>query len=302
MNQMGLVAPGHSPLRLVGSAGPHFNSTLQSVGTSSVINANRLSFFSLCLYVPNSWAGAASDYYVYYPQTTPKWKIFLLTLTGLTLSFSFVNLLGVGLASGISTNSAWSAAYDASAGAVIVAGYNGLGGFGSFCSVVVALGVIANNIPGTYSAALGFQVLGRYGKAVPRYMWTCVVFIIYFVCAIAGRDQIFNIFENFLALMGYWLMIFIMIVLEEHLIFRRNVGFDWTAWEDKGKLPLGIAALISFLLGWMGAILGMYQVWYVGPLAKLVAGGADLGLWVGCGFTLITFPPLRWLELKRFDR
>lgn len=272
------------------------------MGDSNTIAANRLSFFSLCLYVPNSWAAAASDFYVYYPETTNKWKIFVMTLSGLTLSFAFVDLLGIGLASGIATNPAWSSAYDISSGALIVAGYNGLQGFGKFCSVIVALGVIANAIPGTYSAALGLQVLGRYLKVVPRYVWATVVAIIYFVCAIAGRNSLFVIFQNFLALMGYWLMVFICIVLEEHLIFRRDVGFDWADWESPKKLPVGIAALISFLLGWMGAILGMYQVWYTGPLAKLVGPGADLGMWVGCGFTLITFAPLRYLELKKFSR
>lgn len=100
--------------------------------------------------------------------------------------------------------------------------------------------------------------------------------------------------------MGYWVMIFICIVLEGHFIFRRDVGFNWADWESPKKLPLGIAALISFLFGWMGAILGMYQVWYTGPLGKLLGHGVDLGMWVGCGFTLVTFPPMRFLELKKF--
>ena len=145
--------------------------------------------------------------------------------------------------------------------------------------------------------------MGRFGKAVPRYVWACVVVVVYLVCALAGRNNLFDIFSNFLALMGYWIEIFICIVLEEHLIFQREIGFDWTAWEDKKRLPLGIAALIAFLFGWMGAIFGMYQAWYVGKLAILVGDyGADLGVWVGCGFTLISFPPLRYLELKRFGR
>jgi purine-cytosine permease-like protein len=93
----------------------------------------------------------------------PKWKSFVMTLTGLTLSFSFVYLLGVGLATGIAGNESWATAYDTSSGALILAGYDGLGGFGKFCDVIVALGVIANNIPGTYAAALNVQVLGRYG-------------------------------------------------------------------------------------------------------------------------------------------
>ncbi len=288
---------------LVGSAGPNFDSSIQSVGSQLTINANRLSFFSLSLSVPVSWAAAASDFYVYYPETTTTWKIFLLTLSGLTLSFTIVNLLGVGLASGIATTPAWGTADGISSGALIVAGYSGLKGFGKFCGVIVALGVIANNIPGTYSAALGCQVLGRYGKAVPRYIWTCFIVAIYFVCAVAGRDHLFEIFTNFLALMGYWIVIFISIVLEEHLIFVGKAGFDWTAWEDKKRLPVGIAALLAFLVGWAGAIVGMYQAWYVGPLAKMVGdNGADMGIWLGIGFTVITYLPLRFLELKKFGR
>jgi purine-cytosine permease-like protein len=288
---------------LVGSAGPKFDSTLASVGSASAIAANRLSFFSLSLSVPVSWAAASSDFYVYYPENTPKWKTFLMTLMGLTFSFTFVNLLGVGLASGMSSNESWNEAYAVSSGALILAGYGGLAGFGKLCGVVVALGVIANNIPGTYSAALGFQMLGRYPKAVPRYWWTCVVVGIYFVCALVGRDHLFIIFQNFLALMGYWVTVFISIVLEEHVLFKWNTGFDWTAWEDKKRLPIGYAALTAFLIGWAGCIISMYQVYFVGPIAVLVgAAGADLGIWVGCGFALVTYPPLRMLELKIVGR
>ena len=175
-------------------------------------------------------------------------------------------------------------------------------GFTKFCGIVIALGVIANNIPGTYSAALGFQMLGRYPKVIPRYWWTIVVVAIYFTCAIIGRDHLFTIFQNFLALMGYWITVFISIVLEEHL-FKWDTGFDWSAWEDQKRLPVGYAALTAFLVGWVGCIISMYQVWFTGPIALLVgASGADLGIWVGCGFALVTYPPLRFLELKIVGR
>jgi purine-cytosine permease-like protein len=264
---------------------------LQSVGAAPTIAANRLSFFSLCLYVPNSWAAAASDYYVYYPEKTSRLKIFLLTLTGLWISFTLVYMLGIGLGSGITTNLAWAKANSISTGALVVAGYGGRNNFGRFCSTIIALGV------GTYSAALGCQVMGRYGKAVPRWVWSCIMVLIELICALAGRNHLFLVFQNFLALMGYWVEIMVCIVLQEHLLFRRTLGFEWARWEDKKYLPLGIAALVSFLLGWLGAVLGMYQVWYVGRLAKL-AGGCDIGVWVGCGFALLSYPPLRWLELK----
>ena len=287
----------------MGSAGPYFDSALQSVGNPATVAANRLSFFSLQLSVPLSWAGAASDFFVYFPESMSKWKIFMMTATGLTVSFVFVNLLGVGLASGIANTPAWSDAYHISSGALILAGYGGLGGFGKFCAVVVTLGLGSNIIPSTYAAALDFQVLGRAWKAVPRHVWATITAVIYLVCAIAGRDHLFLIFQNFLALMGYWLAIFITIVLEEHTIFRRHVGFDWTAWEERKRLPVGIAALIAFLVGWMGPIVGMYQVWWTGPIARRLGDhGGDLGIWLGVAFSGIVYPPLRYLELKKIGR
>ena len=243
-----------------------------------------------------------------------------MTFLGLSASFCFVNMIGIGLATGVTTDPSWSTAYSVSSGALILAGYDSLGNFGKFCGVVVALGVISNNVPGTYAAALGCQVLGRYGKAVPRYIWVCFIVAIYFVCAVAGRNNLFEIFENFLALMGYWICIFVTIVLQEHLLFKNGLlgslglntrgdkivlplGFDWTVWEQPKKLPVGIAALIAFLVGWAGAIIGMYQNWYVGPVAMLVGGtGGDIGVWLGIAFTALTYPGLRWLEVRRFGR
>jgi purine-cytosine permease-like protein len=275
------------------------------VGSDVQIAANRLSFFSLCFYVPNSWAGAASDYYVYYPENTPKWKAFVLTYTGLTLSFTLVDMLGVGLASGVATNPVWTSAYSTSIGALITSAFSPLGRFGSFCATIICLGLIANSVPGTYSAALNCQTLGRVGLRVPRWIWTIAIVVVELVCALAGRDKVFIVFQNVLALMGYWLMIMICIVAEEHVLFRwkRGITFDWSAWDDRRKLPLGIAAFISFGMGWVGAVLGMYQVWYVGPLAKLVGDtGADIGMWLGCGVALVVFPPTRFLELKVIGR
>ncbi|KAL8854515.1 MAG: hypothetical protein Q9221_000786 [Calogaya cf. arnoldii] len=288
---------------LVGSAGPHFNSSLQSVGNTATIAANRLSFFSLQLSVPLSWAGASSDFFVYYPETTSKRTVFAMTFIGVSISFIFVNLLGVGLASGVSTNPGWDEAYHTSSGALLLAGFDGLGGFGKFCAVVVTLGLCSNVVPSLYAAALDFQVLGKVWKAIPRYFWVTVAAIIYLICAVAGRDQLFLIFQNFLALMGYWLAMFVMIVFEEHVIFRRHRGFNWAAYEDKSKLPIGIAALISFLVGWVGPIVGMYQVWWTGPVAKQVGDlGADLGIWLGIAITAVVFPPLRFVELRQIGR
>jgi len=259
---------------LAGVAGPHFDLHANpSAGLDPrTIIGNRLSFFSLCLSAAITYAGAAADYFVYYPENAPKWKIFVVTMTGLVPTFAFEFIIGIGLASGITSNDAWSNAYNVSQGALAVEAFKPLGGFGSFCSVLIALGLIANLIAPTYSAGVDFQVLGRYSERVPRVVWNTAGAAIYTVCAIAGREHLAEIFTNFLALMGYWVSIWVAIVLEEHLIFRlwRGMGWDWEAWNDRSKLPLGAAALVAFLVGWAGAILCMAQVWYIGPLAGLI--------------------------------
>lgn len=189
--------------------------------------------------------------------------------------------MGIGLASAMSAHPTFSSAYDVSQGSLVVTALDEpLGGFGRFLGVVIALGLINNAIAPTYSSGIDFQILGRYFAMVPRIIWNTVGVIIYFVCALAGRNHLSEIFTNFLALMGYWLAIWIAITLEEQLIFRRKSGYDWTIWNQKNKLPIGIAALVAFLIGWVGAILCMAQVWYIGPIAAQVGEyGADVSIY-----------------------
>ncbi|KAJ6171893.1 Permease cytosine/purine uracilthiamine allantoin [Penicillium chermesinum] len=288
---------------LFGVSSTKFDLATATVGDARTVAGNRLSFFSICLSAAITYAPLAGDFFVYYPEQTSRTKIFTLTLTGLVISFTFALVSGIGLGSGITTHPEYAAAYNVGQGALIVEGFGPLHGFGKFCSAIVALGLIANTVPPTYSSSVDFQILGRYAEAVPRVIWNTVGVIIYTACALAGREHLSEIFTNFLALMGYWVAIWFAIVLEEYLIFRRRCGYNWAAWRDPKKLPIGIAGFIAFVVGWVGAILCMAQVWYIGPLAKLVgAYGADMGNYVGFSWALLVFPPLRWLELRFFGR
>jgi len=68
-------------------------------------------------------------------------------------------------------------------------------------------------------------------------------------------------------------------------------------------LPIGIAGLSAFLVGFVGWFLGMYTTWYVGPIAKLIGeSGGDLGNELAFVLTLVTFIPVRYLELKYVGR
>lgn len=226
-----------------------------------------------------TYSPLAADFFVYYPENTSRPAIFSLTLLGLVISFVLSLVCGIGLASGIAGHASYAAAWNEGAGALIVQGFAPLRGFGKFCAVVIALGLIANTIAPTYSSGVDFQILGRYAERVPRVVWNTVGVIIYTVCALAGRGNLSEIFTNFLALMGYWVAIWFAIMLEERYIFRLRSGFNWAAWHDPSKLPVGIAAFVAFLVGWAGAILCMAQVWYVGPLARLVGNyGADVSI------------------------
>ncbi|CAK7238134.1 Vitamin B6 transporter [Sporothrix eucalyptigena] len=288
---------------LIGSAGPNFDTSTPSSGSGAVLAGNRLSYFFLTASGPLGWAPAAADFYSYFHPKTPRIATATMTGAGITMGKLLIEFLGIGLASGLASTPAWSAAFDHSTGALITAAFDPLGSqFGHFCAVVLALCVSANNIPGTYAAALNFQMLGRPLARVPRPIWATIVVVIYTVCAIAGRAQLLSIFLNFLSLIGYWVIIWVAIVLEDEFIFRRRTGFDWARSTDRSYLPVGLAAFVSFLVGWAGAIPSMYQTYYTGPIAKLVGNGADLGLPVAMSWTSLVYPPLRVLELKFIGR
>ncbi|KAL8719700.1 MAG: hypothetical protein Q9225_003332 [Loekoesia sp. 1 TL-2023] len=288
---------------LYGVSSQNYDLSTPSQGDSRTVIGNRISFLSITLAAAITYGGAAADYFVYYPVTTPPIALFTISLVSLLCSFTFTYCIGIGLASATPLIPAYGTAYETSQGALIVAGFtdatsprNFNVGFGKFLAVVTALGMIGNLAPPTYSSGIDFQVLGKNFQKVPRVVWNSVGVVIYTVCALAGRDHLAEIFTNFLALMGYWVIIWMGITLEEQFFFRSRFGFrvgfgdkesrrgwgqsyDWTIWNSPEELPHGIAALMAFLVGWAGAILCMAQVWYIGPIAKLVGEyGADVGL------------------------
>lgn len=243
---------------LAGTAGPSFNLSNPTQGNQRTRVGNRLTFFSICYAAAATYAGAAADFFVYYPESTKRWKMFAGTLTGLTLTFTFVFVVGVGLGSGIMSNQAWGDAYNSyGQGALLVAGFAPLGTFGNFCAVIAAIGLISNLVPPVYASGVQFQIFGSWFTRMPRVLWNTVGVIIFTVCALAGRAHLAEIFTNFLGLMGYWVSIWLCITLFEAEFFRRSIGFDWECWNDPSRLPLGLAALAAFLIGWVGAVLGM---------------------------------------------
>jgi hypothetical protein len=62
-------------------------------------------------------------------------------------------------------------------------------------------------------------------------------------------------------------------------------------------------ASCASLCGVAGAIIAMAQAWYVGPVAaKLGPIGGDMGFEFAAVFAGIAYPPLRWLEIRKWNR
>ena len=100
----------------------------------------------------------------------------------------------------------------------------------------------ANNIPNTYSAALAMQALGRPFAMVPRFVWTTLAFVVYTVAGVAGREHFSDILSNFLSILSYWTAFFIIVVAEEHFLFRRSGGplggYNLEDWDSPGRCDL----------------------------------------------------------------
>ncbi|KAK3704326.1 Vitamin B6 transporter [Vermiconidia calcicola] len=292
-------------LILVGASGRDWNTSLPSIGDAATVTASRCSFFALMFSAIIGFTAISADFYVYYPTNTNRRLTFFATWAGNWASCTFVDLIGIGIATGIATKPAWTEAYTISSGALLKASYEGLGGFGDFCLVILALGCINNIAPSTYVGALSMQTLGKYPKLVPRWVWSLFLMVIELACSVAGRNRLFIIFENFLPIMACWVCPYLAIVLEEDIIFHTVKGkaYDWTIWQDKDQLPLGAAAMTAWLVGWAGAIVGMSQVWYAGPVALELGGyGGDIGGWLSIAFAGMVYPPLRYLELRKLKR
>lgn len=107
--------------------------------------------------------------------------------------------------------------------------------------------------------------------------------------------------QTLLSVIGYWTVIHITVVLEEHFIFRRRwKAYDFDAWNSPALLSFGWAAIGAFAFGFLGAALGMKVAWYSGPIASLIGTkGANIGHELTFAFSGLVFPIFRWIE-KRY--
>ncbi|KAL1882268.1 Purine-cytosine permease fcy21 [Diaporthe australafricana] len=265
-----------------------------------------LSFAASVFGFATGWTSMAADYAVYQPETGSRRSIFCWTFGGLIFPLVFTELLGTAVMTASILDEGYADAYENNhiGGVLAMVLIPRLGGFGRFCLAVLALSIVANNCPNIYSVSLSLQVLARQTQRVPRFIWPAVATAVYVAISIPGYGNFELILENFMLLIGYWLAIYEGIALTEHFVFRRAGGYVVEDYATPGRLPPGIAALCAFLVGVMGAVLGMAQVWYTGPIGRLCGDeyGGDVGFELGFGFSAVTYLALRSVERAKFRR
>ena len=94
--------------------------------------------------------------------------------------------------------------------------------------------------------------------------------------------------------------------MTEHFLFKRGInGYNVAIYLDRNALPPGIAAIVAFLFGVFGAVMGMAQVWFIGPIGKQIGlpeFGGDVGFPLAFAFSAISYAGMRYVEKKKFGR
>ena len=269
------------------------------------------------------WSSYAADYNVNQPENTSPSRVFWLTFLGVFIPCVVLETMGMAFTSWVPKG-----------GGDLLAGVAApLGGFGTFLVALLALSTVANNIPNDYSLGLSMQVLGKTFMRVPRYVWTLIGAVVYIALSIglvATGSNFNETLNSFMLLVAYWLGPYAIILVIEHFVFRRG-RYNVDDWNTRSRLPLGWAAIVSMLIGLIGAYLGFSQALVVnsktlvpipgvaetlfgpcsgvgctwgitGPIGGLVNGGMDIGFELALVLAGISYLILRAVELRSSRR
>jgi purine-cytosine permease-like protein len=292
---------------LIGQTVPRLNPSTLSVSTTQHgIASPLLSFIAINFSSTSGWSTVVADYYCNYSSNTPAWKLCLLTVFGIAVPTIFTTVIGscLGELALNTSDSIYREEFSKHGlGGLLQAVYHPVG-FSKFSLVMLMFSVLGNNVVSCYSSGLSIQLLGDYFHAIPRLLWSLFVAVASAVLAMAGKDSLAAVVQNFVSLLGYWTVCFTMILLVEDKWFRRKVGYDISAWDQPKQLPIGIGAVVSFLTGYLaGGVVGMNQTWYVGPIAaKFGSPGGDVGEFLAAAFTCSTYFVVRSVEKQIFGK
>ncbi|KAJ3558990.1 hypothetical protein NP233_g11372 [Leucocoprinus birnbaumii] len=248
-----------------------------------------------------SWCTMTPDYGVYHDVKASSFRIFIYTYLGFFCASVSLHMLGAAFALTSIGVPSYAAGFDNgnNIGGLAAAILEPAGGFGKFLLVLMALSVPAACAPTMYTFGMSFMAVAPFFASIPRYIYVAISEAILIPIAIIGATRFYTTLVNVLSVIGYWSTAFAGIVLTEHFVFRKNIFSAYLTdyWNTPTRLPLGFAALLSFL-GAFGIIIPcMSQAFYEGPIAK--AGSGDIGVIVGFLAAIGLYIPLRGVE-KRF--
>jgi purine-cytosine permease-like protein len=282
-------------------AAPHFQ-IIPTPAFGAAEIAGLVSFGGAVYGFATGWSSYAADYNVNQPEDTPPSRVFWLTFLGVFIPCVLLETLGMLFTS-------WQS--KAVGGELLAAVASPLGGFGKFLVALLALSVIANNIPNDYSLGLSIQVVGKAFQRVPRYIWTLIGAVVYIIIALAVASSFNETLSSFLLLVAYWLGPFAIILILENFVFRRG-RYNVDDWNTRSRLPVGWAAIVSMAIGLVGAYLGFAQVFIIGgnvtPITGPIGGlinqpyGMDVGFELGLVLAGIAYFILRRIELNQTGR
>ncbi len=307
-------------------AAPHFHAVPRpALGIAEV--ASFISFGGGVYAYATGWSPYAADYNVNQPESTSSGRVFWLTFLGVFIPCVLLETLGLAFAT-ITVP----AANSPGGGDLLALVARPLGGFGTALLVLLALSVIANNIPNDYSLGLSMQVLGKSFQRVNRAIWTLIGAVVYILIAIPAAAHFNETLSSFLFLIAYWLAPWGIILILEHFMFRRG-KYNVDDWNTRSRLPVGWAAMVSMAIGLIGAFLGFAQTLILSDQVKLGSfpgihmtlascggstcewavtglvgglvnppGGMDVGFELGAVFAGIAYLILRPIELNSSKR
>lgn len=289
---------------LLGQAAPHANASIPSLSTGLPRAGSFLTLLAVNMSNSAGWCTSAADFLVHYPPTLSRWKVATVIYSGIVIFTTFPVVVGVvvgnvGLFSG--PDSEYLAAFEEHGAGGLIAHIYHPNSWSKFALVLLSLSALGNGIGICYSAGLSLQTLGPAFQAVPRFVWSLLFIIVVAVISIAGQEHLSSIVLSFVSVVGYWSVAFFAVLFLEDQVVRKRAGYDLDAWNQSGKLPLGIAATLALLTGYLtGGLPGMAQTWYIGPIAaKFGVYGGDVGIWMCVTIAAVVYLPLRFLE-KRF--
>lgn len=175
-----------------------------------------------------------------------------------------------------------------------------INGFGKFIAIILAFTLLGNLAGTIYSISIQFQCLLPIFTCVPRWIFSILISAIIIAAAIPISKTLATALENFLALIAYWGAVYVAVVSMEHLIFRKSAkAYDAAIWNDGGRLPMGLAAVVAIAVPFAFIVPCMAVTWYTGPVARRTG---DIGFEVGGVLAVGVYMPLRWVERRWIGR